>query len=348
MTLSRRTLLGFAGAAAIAGGAGAFLLRQRAPANAPGFVDAAGRSVGLPARVARVLTAGPPASVLLYALAPEKMLGWARALSTEEKAYLAPPYRDLPEHGRLTGRGNTANLEHVAALAPDLIIDSGQIDRTYASLADRVQQQTGVPYILLDGAFAKSAETIRLLGGVVGAETRAELLARYAAEVIGSLAALPASSERPRVYYGRGPEGLETGRAGSITTELLETVAQNVADAAGEGGLTNVSPEQILAWEPDVIIAQDPRFRDALLNDGRWAGLKAVRERRVFLQPTLPFGWIDSPPGINRLIGVRWLRAVLYDDAANLRDEARDFYELFYRVRLTDAQLDALVSGLAP
>jgi iron complex transport system substrate-binding protein len=233
-------------------------------------------------------------------------------------------------------------------LAPDLIIDSGQIDRTYASLADRVQQQTGVPYILLDGAFVKSAETIRLLGGVVGAETRAELLARYAAEVIGSLAALPASSERPRVYYGRGPEGLETGRAGSITTELLETVAQNVADAAGEGGLTNVSPEQILAWEPDVIIAQDPRFRDALLNDGRWAGLKAVRERRVFLQPTLPFGWIDSPPGINRLIGVRWLRAVLYDDAANLRDEARDFYELFYRVRLTDAQLDALVSGLAP
>ena len=346
MTLPRRTLLGLGAAVAIAGGAGALFLSRRLPEIAPGFVDAAGRSVAAPARVSRVLAAGPPASVLLYAVAPEKMIGWARALSREERAYLASPYRDLPEHGRLTGRGNTANLEQVVALAPELIIDTGQIDRTYASLADRVQQQTGVPYVLLDGAFDKSAETIRALGRLVAAEERAETLALYADAVMDaiSVSSLPSRAERARVYYGRGPEGLETGRAGSITTELLETIAQNVAESAGDGGLMNVSPEQILAWEPEVIIAQDSRFRDALFADSRWAGLKAVRERRVFLQPTFPFGWIDAPPGVNRLIGARWLRSVLYGEGADFRAEVRDFYQLFYQVQLSESQLDTLLA----
>lgn len=344
---TRRTLLGLGAAAAVAAGAGALLLTRQPHRGAGVFVDAAGRSVAPPARVSRVLAAGPPASVLLYAVAPEKMVGWARALTAEEKAFIAPPYRGLPEHGRLTGRGNTANLEQVAALAPDLIIDSGQVDDSYASLADRIQDQTGVPYILLDGAFAASAQTIRTLGRLIGAGERSETLARYADGVIADIAAVAAlpSSQRPRVYYGRGAEGLETGRAGSITTEVLETLAHNVASAAGEGGLTNVSPEQILAWDADVIIAQDQRFRDALFADPRWAGLKAVRERRVFIQPALPFGWIDTPPGINRLLGVRWLRAVLYGDGGGLRAEAANFYDLFYQMRLSEAQLDTLLPG---
>ncbi len=344
---SRRALLGFGAAAAIAAGAGTLFLNRRRPEVASGFIDAAGRSVALPAGVSRVLAAGPPASVLLYALAPEKMLGWSKVLSDEERAFLQPPYRDLPVLGRLTGRGNTANLERVAALAPDLIMDIGEIDPTYASLADRVQQQTGIPYVLLDGAFEKSAEAIRTLGRVLGAEARAEALAAYADDVTRMIAAVGATprDQRPRVYYGRGATGLETGRVGSITTELLETVARNVAETAGEGGLTNVSPEQILAWSPDCIIAQDRRFRDALFSDVRWAGLRAVRERRVFLQPTLPFGWIDAPPGINRLIGVRWLRSVLYREAADLRAEVKEFYDLFYRVSLSDDQLDMLLEG---
>lgn len=344
---TRREMLALGAAAAVAAGAGTVFLGARSNSSPDAFIDAAGRAVAPPRRVSRVFAAGPPASILLYAVAPEKMAGWAYALSAEQRAFIAPPYNNLPVHGRLTGRANTANLEQVTAMAPDIILDSGVIDRTYASLADRVQQQTGIPYVLLDGAFEKSAETIRTLGRLVGAEARAERLAHYAdgvTQAIAALAAAPAG-ERPRVYYGRGPAGMETARAGAITTELIEAIAQNVAAATGEGGLTIISPEQILAWDPDVIIAQDRRFRDALLRDSRWVGLKAVRERRVFVQPSLPFGWIDSPPGINRLIGVRWLRAILYGGIEDLPGEVRAFYELFYQVRLSDAQLTELLSG---
>jgi iron complex transport system substrate-binding protein len=228
---TRRTLLALGAGAAIVAGAGARLWRAGGPAIAPAFVDAAGRSVALSSQVTRVFAAGPPASVMLYAVAPEKMLGWARAPSDAAKDYLAAPYRDLPTRGMLTGRGNTASLEQVVSLHPDLILDCGELDPTYASLADRVQRQTGVPYVLLNGAFSETAPTLRALGRLLGVEARAARLAAFADDTQGAIAELVRNQTgRSRVYYGRGAKGLETGRVGSITTELIELVAQNAAD----------------------------------------------------------------------------------------------------------------------
>src|SRR4030095_6955 len=81
-----------------------------------------------------------PASVFVYTLAPEKLLGWNRPLTPEERAYIPSRYANLPTLGRLTGRGNTANVEVMLASHPDVIIDYGVVNPTYVSLADRVQQ----------------------------------------------------------------------------------------------------------------------------------------------------------------------------------------------------------------
>lgn len=214
----------------------------------------------------RVFAAGPPASVLLYALAPEKMTGWVRAPSETEKAYLASPARDLPAYGRLTGKGNTANIEMVLSMKPDLILDVGSVDETYASLADRVQAHTGIPYVLIDGGFARTPEALREAGALLGVPEAAEELAVFAEAAIARLEARMAeisAEARPGVYYGRGPDGLETGLAGSINMEVLTAVeATNVA--AGAGGLANVSVEQVLDWNPDVILAADPAFLETV------------------------------------------------------------------------------------
>lgn len=318
------------------------------------IVDSAGRSVTLPDHVERVLAAGPPASTLLYVLAPDKMVGWVREPGAGEKEFLAAPYRDLPAYGRLTGKGNTANLELVLSLKPDIIIDVGTVDATYASLADRVQEQTGIPYVLIDGSFAKSVETLRKTADLLGVPERGEELAAYAATTLkdmDSLLATVPANERPKVYYGRGPKGLETGLAGSITTEILGAVgAHSVADAAGKGSLANVSLEQVLAWNPDVILTLDADAQAAILRDPSWSGIGAVQKGRVYHTPTLPFGWFDSPPGINRLIGVPWLVSVLYPgkSSGDLAATVRAFYKLFYHVELTDKQLDTLLADARP
>ncbi|KQO66002.1 ABC transporter substrate-binding protein [Methylobacterium sp. Leaf87] len=335
--------------------AGALLMGGLAvfPASARPFTDAAGRVVEIPERVARILAAGPPASVMLYSIAPGRMVGWVRAPTPAERPFLAPETRDLPATGRLTGRGGTANVEAVLALKPDLIVDVGSTGPTYASLADRVQAQTGIPYVILDGTFAKTAATYRQLGDLIGDPSAAEGLAASAdatlKAVADTVATLP-EARRPRVYYARGPRGLETAPAGALNAELLDVVgARNVAVATGQTGLATVSPEQVLAWNPDVIVTQDPAFRKAIATDPLWSGVKAVRDGRVLQAPTLPFGWFDAPPGANRLIGVRWLAGALYPDLfpEPLTEVTRDFYRRFYHVDLTPAQVDALLDGAA-
>jgi iron complex transport system substrate-binding protein len=315
------------------------------------ITDAAGRKVEIPDTVKRVLAAGPPASVLVYVLAPDKLTGWVRQPGDAEKQFLMPSVRDLPTFGQLTGKGGTANMEAVLAAKPDIIIDVGTVNPTYASLADKVQAQTGIPYVLIDGSFARSAETLREAGDILGTGERAEKLATYAAAKISDLntklASIP-ESDRPRVYYGRGPEGLETGLSGSINLEILGAVgATNVAAAAGKGGLTQVSLEQILSWKPDTILAASGKFAASVKSDPLWKDLDAVKNNRVFVTPNLPFGWFDSPPGINRLIGISWLEHLFYPKqfTGDLKADVREFFTLFYQVDLTDDQLAMLLKG---
>ena len=222
MNLNRRTLIA---------GLSAAILAPHA-VRAATVTDGAGRPVPVPERVERVFPAGPPAAIFLYTLAPELLIGWPRANRPEEREFLLPDVGARPEVGRITGRGNTANLEVVLALKPDLILDVGSVNPTYVSLADRVQQQTGVPYALLDGRFDGIPLAYRTLGALIGRREQGEALASSAEGTIKTITQRVdtiALEQRPRVYYARGPRGLETGLGGSINVETIELVARNVA-----------------------------------------------------------------------------------------------------------------------
>jgi iron complex transport system substrate-binding protein len=342
MSPGRRRLLA---AAALAGALPRVALSQKRRS----FTDAAGRRVELPERVERIYAAGPPASILVFAVAPDKLIGWTSAWREAERPFIARRYADLPTLGRLTGRGNTANVEVVMQAKPDFIIDYGTVSPTITSLADRVQHQTGIPYLLLDGDFDRMAEAILQVGRIANEEIRATALARFAEETVSDIARrvkeIP-TKLRPRVYYGRGPQGLNTGLAGSINIESIEQLgAINVAAELGRGGLVQVSIEQVLRWNPDVVITIDSNFYAAVRGHPLWRELPAIRAGRIHLAPNVPFGWIDFPPSINRLIGLRWLARILYPQAfpEDLRPVVRDFYTRCYHQAPSEAQLDQLL-----
>lgn len=320
------------------------------PAQARTITDSAGRVVEIPNEVNTVFAAGPPASILVYIMKPELLTGWPRALRPEERDYIAAPYRDIPETGRLTGRGGEANLERVLEIQPDLIIDFGSVRDTYVDLANRVQEQTGIPYILIDGRFENTPEALRLLGDALGVPERGEELA---ADVEATFTRIDAilddvpEEDRPRVYLARGPEGLETGMKGSINTEIIERAGgRNVADDGGATrGLVQASMEQVIVANPDTIVTWDPIFYGKVFDDPLWQGIDAVRDGRVYLSPTAPFGWIDRPPSLNRMMGLIWMAGLLYPDEweGDLREDTRAFYELYYHVDLSDAELERLL-----
>ncbi|MDK3072704.1 iron ABC transporter substrate-binding protein [Sedimentitalea sp. JM2-8] len=320
------------------------------PAHARSVTDSAGRVVEVPDDVTTVFAAGPPASVLVYVLKPESLTGWPRALRPEERAFIADPYRDIPETGRLTGRGGEANLERALQIKPDLIVDFGSVRDTYIDLANRVQAQTGIPYLLIDGRFDNTAEALRILGDALGVPERGEALA---ADVEATFARLDArlaevpEEDRPRVYLARGPEGLETGMKGSINTEIIERAGgRNVADDGGATrGLVNASMEQVIVANPDIIVTWDPNFYAKVFDDPLWQGIGAVQKGRVYLSPTAPFGWIDRPPSLNRMMGLHWMAGLMYPDRwqGDLRDDTRAFYKLYYHVDLSDDELERLL-----
>src|SRR5207244_12400815 len=136
--------------------------------------------------------AGPPAAIMFYTLAPDLLLGWPRPNGAQEREFLLPDIGSRPEVGRITGRGNTANLEAVLALRPDLILDVGSVNATYISLADRVQQQTGIPYALLDGRFDGIPLAYRTLGALIGRQEQAEAYAGIADDTIKTITQLVA------------------------------------------------------------------------------------------------------------------------------------------------------------
>lgn len=309
------------------------------------------------ANITRVFAAGAPAAVLTAVLAPHKLLGWPWQLAPEAHATLSTPLRELPLLGRLAGRGSTVSAETLLALKPDLILDVGTIDATYLSTAQRVAEQTGIPYVLAGGRLADSARQLREVGRLLGVGARAETLAAYAERTLAHAARVRnaiAPERRPGVYYGRGADGLETGLDGSINMETIEIAGgRNIAASAGRGGIVRVSLEQILAWAPEVIVTQDAGLARRLLTDPLWRAVPAVRAKRVLCPPAVPFGWLDVPPSVNRLIGVRWLLERLHPNIApqaapdELRQAAAEFYRLFYGIDVAGAALDRLLEGAA-
>ena len=327
-----------------------------APGRAERMVaDATGRRIGVPDQIRRIFPAGPPAAILLYTLAPEMLLGWpARPPRPAEAAFMLPEAASLPEIGRLTGRDNTANIEAVLREKPDLVLDYGSVRPVFVSLMERVQAQTALPTLLLDGALAKIPETYRLLGPILDRQQDAEMRASTAERIIAD--ALEAAEAlrrkgRPRVLYVRGPRGLETGVAGSINTEIVEFVgAENVAASAlGAGSLVQISMEQVFAWNPDWIIAIHPEFLTTIRTDRLWSAVPAVRAGRVAMAPGLPFGWVDFPPAVNRLLGLMWL-PVLFGlrRPDGLAAAVADFHALFYHRRPEPSQIEALLRPAMP
>ena len=61
----------------------------------------------------------------------------------------------------------------------------------------------------------------------------------------------------------------------------------------------------------------------------------------------MPFNWFDKPPSINRLIGVKWLTYIMYPNEVNydIKEEAKDFYDIFYHINLTDEDLDIILDN---
>lgn len=321
------------------------------------ITDMAGRKVTVPAaeNIESVFSAGPVAAIFLYMVAPDKLLGWNYELNDVEKSIILDKYQDLPNFGM----GYAVNYEAVIAANPTIAINSGKINDTMVSDCDALSESLGIPVVAVDNELNNSAEAFRFMGELLGVEDHAEELAQYAEQVFTDINALSDIPEEKKVsvYFGNGEDSLETAPRGSQHAQILDAInAVNVADLElGDGSRVQISAEQLLAWDPDVIVVNGEPKADKsgnsaaedILSNPDYASLKAVQDQKVYGTPNAPFSWVDRPAGPNRLIGMRWFSALIYPEyiKCDINEEIHKFFDLFYHVDLSDEQLENVLKG---
>ncbi len=318
------------------------------------ITDMAGRTMTVPLEIESVFSTGPAAAIYLYTLVPDKLLGWNYALNDIEKSIILEQYHDLPNFGQ----GDAVNYEAVIAAGPTIALNVTSINDGSIDASDALAEQLGVPVVMVSSDLLDAPAVYRFMGELFGVEEQAEALAAYAEETFNAISSLDIpNEEKVRIYYGNGEDSLETAPAGSSHGQIIDLVnAINVADLElGDGSRVQISAEQLLAWDPDVIIVNgEPKAdmtgsaaAEAILADPLFATLKAVQNGAVYGTPNAPFSWVDRPPGPNRIVGMRWLSGLIYPEYLDYDvDEAvREFFQLFYHVELTDEQLTQLYNG---
>lgn len=230
-------------------------------------------------------------------------------------------------------------------------VTTGKPGDSDVSSADDLQNQTGIPVVVLDGTLDATPTTYRTLGTLLGKEDQAEKLASYcetALDNVDKAVATVPEDQRVRLYYAEGSESLQTEPKGSTHSLAFDragadNVAQDVEAQKGKG-MSPVSLEQVLAWNPQVIIAWDDVVRggadELIRTDANWSTIDAVKDGKVYTMPNVPFSWCDRPPSVNRILGIQWIANTLYPEAydVDMVEVTKEFYSMFYHADVTDEQ----------
>ncbi|KKG14508.1 iron ABC transporter substrate-binding protein [Methanosarcina sp. 2.H.T.1A.6] len=319
------------------------------------ITDMLGRQLTVPGEMSSVVATSPPSTILVYMLAPDKLAGW-NFKNNFTQTFMDENYTKLPVIGGWFGT-QTGNYETIINMDPDIVIEGYTTDGEINEAIERRQESFGsIPVVAVDDSIifvTQSDPTIEYVGKLLDCEAQAEKLIEFRSSVLNEINStvkdIP-EDEKVSVYYAEGPKGLMTDPSGSQHSQVIDICGgSNVADCplTPGSGMTQVSIEQVMGWDPEVIITSNPQFYAAVYSDSLWTGVDAVQNRRVYLAPQNPFCWIDRPQGPHLILGTAWTAKMLYPDLftdMDLPQLTREFYSEFFHYDLTDNELETLLN----
>jgi iron complex transport system substrate-binding protein len=324
------------------------------------ITDQIGREVTIPDTVNRVAVLQHQTLNLLVQLnAGDKVVGvlasWKKQLGPEFERFL-PSLKTMPMPGDLT----SASVESLLELKPDVVFVANYAPK---DMIDKIQG-AGIPVVAVslrrDAASQKNKmnasmadeetvyneglkDGIRMIADVVGRKAEAEDLISYTfkerAAANERVKNIP-DDKRVRLYMAN--PNLQTYGSGKYTGLMMKhSGGVNVA-AATVKGARQVSMEQVIAWNPDVIFVQSryPQVYKEIKSDPKWAQLSAVKNGRVYMMPEYAKAW-GYPEPEAMAVGELWMAKKLYPDLykdVDVDAKAQAYYKRFYRVDWTPAK----------
>ncbi|MDE4907689.1 ABC transporter substrate-binding protein [Methanogenium marinum] len=337
---------------------GAACTTQSAPLEeSPGSIETVDMleqtvAVPVPADIDGVLSTAPHVSMIIYMIAPDTLLGWN---FPPEDEYISEKYAALPNVGGWYGN-IAGNYESFIAMNPDVVFEGfNSKGDPAASIEERQANMGKIPVVGVENTIDALAydAPITYVGSVLWAEEEAASLNEFYARVLAlteeATGTIP-DDEKRTVYYANGPTGLKTSPSGSQHSQLIDICnGVNVAECPTKAvmGQTEVSMEQVVEWNPDVIVCDDKGFYDGVYDDPKWESVTAVKNSDVHYIPSSPYCWFDAPPSTNTIIGIPWVATVIYPDQCGNIDMAsltKEFYAKFYHYDLTDDEVQQLLN----
>ena len=314
------------------------------------FTDSVGREVTVPVQIDQVAVSGPMAQIVLFALCPDKLVGISNAWDESAAQYLDTEYYNLPLLGQLYGGKGELNLETLLESGAQVVIDVGEAKDGIAEDPDALQEQTTIPFVHISATLATMDETYTMLGDLLGMPDEAKALADYCRSTYDRALTIADSVEKANLLYITGDAGLNVIAQGAYHAEVIDLLSNNLAvvdEPSSKGTGNEVDMEQILNWNPDVILFAPDSIYDTVAEDAAWQGVTAIQNGAYYEVPMGPYNWMGFPPSVQRLLGMLWMAKVLYPAAADfdLYTEAAQYFKLFYHCDLTREQYDALVAN---
>lgn len=305
----------------------------------------AGRRVLVPRTVERVATLGPVpvinSFVFLFGRGPAIVNGlpeFARNGRFRFQTVFAPSLLREPS---MQGPGREPDLEALLLAAPDVVFT---MDRESIAPLER----RGLRTVYLCWRQPEDVQRlIRLMGEVFGQRDRAEDYLRYFSATLervrAGVRAIP-PARRPRVLYCN---------VRRLTQEHL--IAEwwiatagglSVTDNGRSAEAFTFSLEQMLAWDPDILIVSGWDDLKELYRDSRFSRMKAVRRHRVFVAPIGAHLWANRTS--EQPLMLLWAARVISPKAfpaLDLVQEARAFYARYFNYRMSPEEAREILNG---
>ncbi|MGN0777193.1 MAG: ABC transporter substrate-binding protein [Candidatus Ventricola sp.] len=313
------------------------------------FTDSAGREVPVPQEITQIAVTGPLGQITVFALAPDMLVGIPGEWLPEAKEFLDEKYYSLPVMGQLYGGKGDLNLEELLKAAPQVVIDVGEPKGSIVEDMDTLTEQTGIPFVHISAYIESMDETYTMLGELLGMEEEAKVLADACRRMYDCAAELMQRVEKVGVLYVTGENGLNVLAKGAYHSSVIDMMADNLAvveNVVSKGTGNEVDMEQIMGWNPDVVIFSENSIYDTVADDPVWKNVSAIANNTYYRVPFGPYNWIGQPPAVQRLLGMLWMGKLLYPEEAayDMYEETAQYYQLFYHCSLTQAQYDALMA----
>lgn len=317
-------------------------------ANADIYEDMFGDKIKIK-KVDKIYASSPVVLYSLYAIDKSKIIGLNFPFNEIETKYIDENIKNLPVIGGWFGKGNTPNTEMILKENPDVILLSETSKEQSQSKVKQSLGNTNIPFFYVKtNSLSDIINSFSYLGKLTSNEQRAKQLEDYGNLVLEDAKKIREQiKKKPKVYYAQGNNGLETECHSSIRSELIDLAGgENVHKCqATSFGKQAINFEQVLAYNPEIILVYEKEFYKKIYQDKKWQFIDAVKNKKVYFLPKGPFSWFDRPPSFMKILGLKWLLTIFHNDIykVDIRTEAKEFYSLFLELKLNDIELDEII-----